>query len=324
MNTSNTESEDCKLRVDSVSGAYRFCHKAMATIFEVLIIHPDGVYAEQAANAAFDEVDKLELELSRFIENSDVSQVNNLGANQALRVSPATFECLEICSRLHAETEGAFDVTVGVLYDCLVDSEKKVREVSVNELEAARKRTGMELVQLDEDAYTVEVSGEGVQIDFGGFGKGYAVDKMAELLVDWGIERALIHGGFSSVLALDGPSGVKGWPVTLSNPLNRRENLEVIHLSNRALSSSGLEKGQHIIDPRNGEIVDGKIGSWVFGKEAGTCDGISTAFMVMSKEKIKEYCQNHPETAAMVMFGRGIESKEAEILHFGNWEGEKG
>ena len=324
MNTSNTESEDYKLRVDLVSGAYRFSHEAMATIFEVLIIHSDRVYAEQAASAAFDEVDKLESELSRFIENSDVSQINNLGGNQTLRVSPATFECLEICGRLHAETEGAFDVTVGALYDCLVDSEKKVREVSASELESVRKQTGMELVKLDEDAYTVEVSGEGVQIDFGGFGKGYAVDKMAELLVDWGIERALIHGGFSSVLALCGSAGINGWPVTLSNPLNRRENLEVIHLSNQALSSSGLEKGQHIIDPRKGEVVGGKIGTWVFGKEAGTCDGLSTAFMVMSKDEIERYCRSRPETAAMVMFGGGIENKEVEVLRFGDWEGEKG
>jgi thiamine biosynthesis lipoprotein len=324
MNTSNTESEDYKLRVDSVSGVYRFSHEAMATIFEVLIIHPDVVYAEQAANAAFDEVDKLESELSRFIENSDVSQINNLGANQALRVSPATFECLEICGRLHSETEGAFDVTVGALYDCLVDSGKKAREVSASELETVRKRTGMELVKLDEDAYTVKVSGEGVQIDFGGFGKGYAVDKMTELLVDWGIERALIHGGFSSVLALEGPTGMTGWPVTLSNPLNRRENLEVIHLSNQALSSSGLEKGQHIIDPRKGEVVGGKIGTWVCGGEAGTCDGLSTAFMVMSKDEIERYCQNHPETAVMVMFREGIENKGAEVLRFGDWEGEKG
>ena len=323
MNTSNTESEDYKLRVDSVSGAYRFSREAMATIFEVLIIHPDAVYAEQAASAAFDEADKLESELSRFIENSDVSQINNLGANQPLQISPATFECLEICSRLHAETRGAFDVTVGALYDCLVDSGKKVRDVSASELESTRKRTGMELVKLDEDAYTVEVSEEGVQIDFGGFGKGYAVDKMAELLVDWGIERALIHGGFSSVLALSGPEGMKGWPVTLSNPLNRRENLEEIYLSNRALSSSGLEKGRHIIDPRKGEVVGGKIGTWVLGKEAGTCDGLSTAFMVMSKDEIERYCQNHPEKAAMVMFGEGIENKEAEVLRLGNWGQEK-
>ncbi len=216
------------------------------------------------------------------------------------------------------------DVTVGTLYDCLVDSEKKGREVSASELELARERTGMKLVKLDEDAYTVEVSGEGVQIDFGGFGKGYAVDKMAELLVDWGIETALIHGGFSSVLALRGPVGIKGWPVTLSNPLNRRENLEVIHLSNQTLGSSGLEKGQHIIDPRKGKVVGDKIGTWVCGRDAGTCDGLSTAFMVMSKDEIERYCQRHPETAAMVMFGQGIENKEAEVLRFGDWEETKG
>ena len=57
-----------------------------------------------------------------------------------------------------------------------------------------------------------------MRVDLGGIGKGYAVDLMAELLEDWGLERSLVHGGFSSVLALEPPAGGDGWPLTLSDP----------------------------------------------------------------------------------------------------------
>ena len=63
---------------DSICKAHRFSHQAMATTFEVFIVHGDARYAEQAAWAAFDELDRLEAELSRFIENSDISRINNL------------------------------------------------------------------------------------------------------------------------------------------------------------------------------------------------------------------------------------------------------
>ena len=93
--------------------AHRFAHEAMATVFEVVCAHDDAGYARQAAQAAFDLVDRLERELSRFIANSDVSRVNALAAGRATRVSPETMECLEIARRMHALTGGAFDISIG-------------------------------------------------------------------------------------------------------------------------------------------------------------------------------------------------------------------
>ena len=89
---------------DAAAGldALRFSHAAMATVFEVFCVHDDAAYARQAAQAAFDLLDRLELELSRFIANSDVSRINALAAGQTTRVSPETMECLEIacaCTR---------------------------------------------------------------------------------------------------------------------------------------------------------------------------------------------------------------------------------
>ena len=102
----------------SIDGMKRFSHEAMATTFELLIVHEDKRYASQAAVAAFDEVDRLENELSRFLENSDVTRINNLPAHQSLQLGLDTFECLKIAKRIYNETNGAFDVTIGTLLKC--------------------------------------------------------------------------------------------------------------------------------------------------------------------------------------------------------------
>ena len=159
---------------------HRFSHAAMATLFEVRCVHADAGYAGQAAQAAFALVDRLEQEQSRFIANSDVSRINHLSAGQSTRVSPTTLECLEIARRMHDLTRGAFDVTLG---------------------------SGWGGLDLAPEEFTVHVREAGVRLDLGGIGKGYAVDRVAELLEEWDVPQALVHGGFSSVLALEPPPG---------------------------------------------------------------------------------------------------------------------
>ncbi len=80
----------------------RFSHEAMATLFEVHIVHADARYAAQAAQAAFDLVDRLENELSRFRTNSDITRINHLSAGERTRVSPSTLECLAIARAMYS------------------------------------------------------------------------------------------------------------------------------------------------------------------------------------------------------------------------------
>ncbi len=302
------------------TGSHRFCHKAMTTTFEIFTVHTDARYAQQAAWAAFDELDRLERELSRFIENSDISRLNNLTAGQSLLVGPAAFECLQLCVRMYAETNGAFDITIGSLMDCWVGKDKTMRTPSKEQLNLARQHTGLHLIKLDEAQHTVQLLGKGVQIDLGGIGKGYAIDRMAELLGDWSIDTALIHGGYSSVLALGKPPGTKGWPVTLNNPGNRKQSLVRLYLQDRAVSGSGLQKGRYIIDPRTAQLVEGKRAAWAYGPDAATADALSTAFMVMSPDEVEQYCCRHSDVLSMIVTkGRDTETQKDKILRFGSW-----
>jgi len=314
------EPEPCFVRSDcqSISGLKRFCHEAMATTYEIIIVEDDENYARQAAGAAFNEVDRLEGELSRYIENSDIARINNLPANKPLRLGLDAFDCLELGCRLYVETNGAFDITIGSLLSCWRDEDGNPRSPSQDELKLARERTGANLLKLDESEHTIQLSVSPVQIDLGGIGKGYAVDRVAELLREWSIEIALVSGGYSSVLALEGPPRAKGWPLTLSNPGNHKQILARPFLEGRALSGSGLQKGQHIIDPRTVQPVKGRLASWASASDAATADALSTAFMIMSPDEIKQYCLSHPDVLALIMLeGEGEKEK---ILRFGSWK----
>jgi thiamine biosynthesis lipoprotein len=307
----------------AVANVHRFAHQAMATTFEVIVQHEEKTYAQQAARAAFDEVDRLEGDLSRYLETSDVTRINNLPALQPLPLSLDTFECLKISAAISAETGGAFDVTVGFLVDCWRDEEKKPRTPSPQELQTARAHTGMHLILFDEPTHAIAVTNSPVRVDLGGVGKGYAVDKMAEMLREWSIDRALIHGGFSSVLALDAPQGAKGWPVTLSHPGNRRRTLARLALEHVAVSGSGVEKGNHIIDPRTGRPVAGKLAAWSIAPEAARADALSTAFMLMASEEVRDYCAGHAKVRGLLVVPSGRQGSTEYIVPAGRWsEGE--
>jgi len=304
---------------EAIEGVSRFSHEAMATTFEVLIQHDDREYARQAAMEAFGEVDRIEQELSRFVENSDIARINAATVNKPVNVGLETFECLRIACRLCAETCGAFDITTGALFDCLLDENRQPRTVDQLRLAAARSRTGSHLLKLDAALHAVSVSVVGVKVDLGGIGKGFAVDKVAALLRRWGIDRAMIHGGYSTVLAMEAPANSAGWPITFSNPLNRKETIARLTIQSEAVSGSGLEQGAHIIDPRRAEPVAGKLASWSSASDAATADALSTAFMVMTPEEIQRYCTAHPGTRALVVAAAEDEGDRIRISSYGAW-----
>ncbi|MHC4623308.1 MAG: FAD:protein FMN transferase [Planctomycetota bacterium] len=306
---------------DSVSSTHSFSHEAMVTTFQIVILHDDARYARQAARAAFDELDRLEADFSRFVENSDIARINNLTANQSVSVGLETFECLQIAAQIYDKTGGAFDITVGSLWHCWLNEDKTLRTPSDTELNLARRRTGMHLLQLDEDGYTVRLLADSVQVDLGGIGKGYAIDKMTDLLREWGIDIAILHGGYSSVLALAPPPGTKGWPVTLTNPVDTSQTLAHLPLQNRAFGGSGLQQGWHIIDPRAARPVAGRITAWACATDAATADALSTAFMIMTPNEVSDYCLHHPDTLAMIVIEEaGEQAQQEKILRYGHWK----
>lgn len=288
---------------------FRFCHRAMATEFELLIEHLDGTYAARASRAAFDELDRLESLLSRFIPNSDIARIGSLKKGQSVILSPETLDCLQIARRLYEQTGGLFDCTVGGLVDLW-----KRGVPSETSVQAALGSVGMHWMEIRPDTLSVRILSDGLHLDLGGLGKGYAVKKMAEVLKEWKIDKALIHGGTSTVLALDAPSGQAGWPVRLTNPITEKE-IRTLLMRNEALSCSGLRRGTDMIRPDTGRAVQDKSAVWVKGDDPAVCDGISTAVMVMTKEEVEKFCRKNPHIGLLILY----RDQPEKLLQYGSW-----
>jgi thiamine biosynthesis lipoprotein len=290
------QSETSSLDKDlcGIANLHRFRHAACAATFDVFIIHKDALYAGQAAQAAFNELDRIESNLSRFIENSDVSRINSLGKGRSLQIGLSTFECLQISIEMSKQTNGAFDITF------------------------SSSHKGSNLIKLNETAHTIELLDNGVRIDLGAVGKGYAADKMGQLLDDWGIDTALISAGQSTILPIGVPQGLKGWPLTLSDPTDYSRILAKIYLEGFSISASGIQKGPHIIDPRSGKPVKRKLAAWATAKTAAAADALSTAFMVMPVDKVRAFCKANSDTSALIILAKKNKTVQ-KILRFGRW-----
>jgi FAD:protein FMN transferase len=152
----------------------------------------------------------------------------------------------------------------------------------------ARAVSGIEQVEFDEGSLTVRFKRPGVELDLGGYGKGYAVDRAADILREAGITSALLDGGTSSVYAVGVQAGGGAWRVGLEEPLRQNGQPVVVGLSDSALSVSaghgkeftaGGRRYGHVIDPRTGEAVNGALAA-AAGPSAAECEALSKALLV--------------------------------------------
>lgn len=192
---------------------------AMATRFEIVLHGEDPVALRAAGEEALEEIERLEAQLSLFRPASEVAHLNARAAREPVRVTPIVFALIEQARRLSVETGGAFDITVAPLVRCWGFMGGSGRQPTPDEVAVARQKVGMHLVVCNPAELTVSFAREGVMLDLGAIGKGYAVERAAELLREAGVTSALLHGGTSTVYALGSPAGADHWRVAIENPL---------------------------------------------------------------------------------------------------------
>ena len=174
----------------------------------------------------------------------------------------------------------------------------------------------MHLVRLDADSYSIEFARQGVSLDLGAIGKGYAIDEAVYLLRESGaVMSAFIHGGTSTIYATGKPFDAEAWKVAMSYPdkkqgtVDQNDILAVVSLEDEALSVSavkgksfqvnGKEYG-HVLDPRSGWPVDGALQAAVVLPSATESDALSTALLVLGKEGM-DLVANYNQTARAVV-----------------------
>jgi thiamine biosynthesis lipoprotein len=233
----------------------------MATQFQVRIAGEEKNYAAQTAQAAIALVDKLESHLSRFRLGSDISQIARLAPGETLRVSEPVFACLELAKKMEQATRGAFSVAAAALQSQPAPPQWTLQDFSV------RCDSGK------------------LEFDLGAIGKGFALDRAAEVLREWSCPAFLLVAGGSSILAGNAPANSAGWSCGLGDDNSPHR----YWLRNASLSGSGLAvKGKHILDPRTGLPALRQNRAWAVCDTAAESDALSTACMVLDDAEIAE------------------------------------
>ena len=289
------------------------CH-AMATRFEVVLHGPNAASLRAAGEEALRTVEQLEAQLSLYRPGSEIALLNARAAHEPVRVTPPLFALLQHALKLGQESAGAFDITIAPLVRCWGFMGGQGRVPQPEELAEARAKVGMNLVELDPSQHTVRFAREGVMLDLGAIGKGYAIECAAEVLREAGVTSALLHGGTSTVQAIGNPPDQPFWKVAIENPLPLAgapaAPLATVPLRDEALSISGIKDHSfqfngrtygHVIDPRTGEPATGASLAAVVLPSATETDALSTALLTLGQSGYERISTLRPRMRTLVV-----------------------
>jgi thiamine biosynthesis lipoprotein len=251
----------------------------MGTCFEAVLVgeaDDDAARLSAIARTLWDEVARVERVLSRFDSASEVVRLNREAGRRPVRASVELIDVLLACEHYRAATGGYFDVALG----------------------AARPAGAIEI---NRDLRTVRFAHPDVQLDFGAYGKGHALDRLRSILAEHGITRALLHGGTSSVLAVGTRPDGRPWPVGLRDAYcgdaAKRSGIafEQLQLADCALSCSAVfgedatsPAGSDLVDPTTGFPLARQAACVVLADSAAEAEVWSTACLAMGRDRAAE------------------------------------
>ena len=258
--------------------------------------------------AALDEIDRVDRLMSHYRRDSPLSRLNREAAGGPVAVEPELLEFLDVCLRWSRESDGAFDVTVGPLMKAWGFFRDEGRVPGKEELAAALEVVGYRHVVLDRERGTVRFDRPGVELDLGGIGKGYAVDRVVDLLRRRGIASALVNLGGSSVYGLGAPPGRESWEIGIQDPTDAAKTALTVSLRDRSLSVSGgyarffEENGvtyAHVMDPRTGRPVPGLLSVAVLSPRATDGDALDNVLFVEGPDRAALFLERRSSTEAL-------------------------
>jgi len=273
--------------------SHRSCF-AMNTRFSVVLVGIDAENAEALAISAERELKACERLMSRFDAESPVSELNRQAGEEAVHPPEALWEILNLCRNYWERTKGAFDITQWPLNSLWRSHLEQGEEPTEEAIALARQQTGMQRLDLDRSSRSVRFQSRGMSIDLGGFGKGYALERLACIMRSQGVENALLSFGESSITVLGTHPHGSTWPIGISNMFAPQQTVHTFHLRNASLSSSGTAPynrigrarllGQ-IINPHTGCPIDGYRTLSVASSSAVEAEVLSTALLVTPEEE---------------------------------------
>ena len=270
---------------------YEASFSSMGTTFTVAAYGEKKGFLASAVQAAIDECKRIDRLLSNYDPDSEISAINRNGDGEPLRISAEMAQLLEQCLRYSGLSDGAFDVTIGPLMRAWGFYRGAGKLPSPPAIERAKRPVGYENVEILQTGQpSIRFRAPGVELDPGGIGKGYAVDRMAATLRQAGLGSFFISAGGSSLYAAGHPPNEsRGWLVRLRDPKNPDAFVEELYLKDQSLSTSGAYEKffelkertySHIMDPRTGWPAAGVVSVSVVAARTLDSEAWTTALYV--------------------------------------------
>jgi FAD:protein FMN transferase len=286
---------------------------AMGTGFSIVAYGEDRARLQSAVAQGLEEARRLDAMLSNYKPGSEWSQMNRQAADRPFPASSELFNLLSACLEYSRQSEGAFDISVGPLMKLWGFYKGTGHLPHRAEVRGAMTVVGYRNVLLDAGHRWVRFAKRGVELDPGGIGKGYAVDRIAQILKDDGVQRALISGGGSSIYAIGAPPNDEpGWKVDIKNPRDPSKPVESVLLKDESMSTSGTYEQffraegrlfSHIMDPRTGFPSQGMLSVSVITPQTIDSEAWAKPYYILgpnwtAQHKQKDYrvffCEDKP------------------------------
>jgi thiamine biosynthesis lipoprotein len=296
--------------LNPVAQLYCTTHPAMGTEYSLYLYAQSREEAESIATPVFQEVDRVDGLLSNYQRSSELSRINREAFHQPVTTDPETFRFLETCLAWSEMSHGAFDISVGKLMKVWKFFGASGALPTQDEIAAAREHVGWEKIQLDPAQRTVRFLSAEIELDPGGIGKGYAVDRAVRILRAKQIPAALLSAGSSTIYALGAPPAEAGWKIrvpsacrgdaTVSTVILRDTSLSTANLSEKNFVEDGKFYGA-IMDPRTLQPVRGMLQVTVISPLATDSDALSNALFVSGPEYRTLLLAQRPQDSALVI-----------------------
>jgi len=301
----------------------------MGTVFEIAAYDRSSEHASQAIEKAFQEIVRLDDLMSNYKSDSALSHLNRSAHFHAERVPSDLYAVIDQAVQFSRLSEGKFDISIAPLVNLWKAALRGEGTPSLAQQEDVRGCVGYEKIELTPPD-RISFRSSCLQLDLGAIGKGYAVDRAAEVLHSLGIRDALINAGGSTILAMGSPPDQTAWLVHLRDPSNKID--PQVMLKDGSVSTSeqtppgllGNDSAGHIIDPNTGMPLKTVFAVSAVSRTATVSDALSTNLLLLGPTKGKALVKSMVDVSAIwisheaqvetatggpqILFGRGLQA----------------
>lgn len=248
----------------------------MGTRFDIILVGEQEERSKQIWGEICSELKRLDKMFNRFDTQSEVSKINSQAVLNPIIVSSEMWEILLDCQKYHSLTLGLFDIT----------------------------RKDFSRVKLDVSNNTVFFNSSDTSIDFGGYAKGYAMNQIQKVLVEFNAQQVFVDFGNSSLLAIGNHPYGDSWKVSIDNPFKKGEILSELKLKDHVLSTSGNMPShpKHIINPLTGKYNEERKMVAVVTNNSIEAEVLSTSLMIANADEKRKIVNQFDNIENIMIF----------------------